>query len=41
MMPVPAETEAQAAAREAEAVGRRNLLRMMRHFFARFKVEAG
>jgi hypothetical protein len=34
MMPVPAETEEQAAEREreAEAVGRRNFLRMMRYF---------
>ena len=41
MMPVPAEAEEQAAAREAEAVGRRSFLRMMRHFSACFTTQAG
>jgi hypothetical protein len=41
MMPVPAETEEQAAESEAEAAGRRNFLRMMRYFSACFRVQAG
>jgi hypothetical protein len=40
MMPVPAEAEEQAE-REAEAVGRHNFLRMMRHFSACFTTQAG
>jgi hypothetical protein len=50
MMPVPAETAERAAERAAgeaateaaaEAAGRRNFLRMMRHFAARFRTQAG
>jgi hypothetical protein len=40
MLPVLADIEEQAAEREAEAVGRRNLLRMMCHFSTYFTTQA-